>query len=476
MRNWSEEQQVFFDLLMSGCYNVTLESVAGSGKTSVGVEGATHLPYGSKYLAFNKKIASELERRLPEGMASTFHKYCLNYLRGKMKGRFEINGNKMYGLLANYHKEQDEAAREIVRLVGLLKNNGAGLIAPNTMEFALDLCANYDISHEKIDVEVIAKTAISLLKKNSRDLSVIDFDDMLYLPLQMCMEYGWKLPQIPAVVQDEAQDTNPLQVALLLKMTENLISLGDSHQSIYGFRGAGTDSMAVLAEQFGTQRAMMSISWRCPKAVAEEAKVWVPYFKAAPNAIEGRVLHKHIAELYGWIDDESMVICRNNFPLFSVAIQLLRQRVRFQMTGNYPKRLIGFVKSFKANHIQEFRVRLTNWWTGRKEELESKGKWGLLANEEDKYNCLQELQAHCESMDELTMMLSEMMMGKSGPLLTTVHGAKGLEAKTVCVLRPDLMPSKYAKTEQDFQQEENLMYVAATRALETLVYFEVEEM
>jgi superfamily I DNA/RNA helicase len=57
-----------------------------------------------------------------------------------------------------------------------------------------------------------------------------------------------------------------------------------------------------------------------------------------------------------------------------------------------------------------------------------------------------------------------------GPRLATVHKAKGLEAQRVFILEPSLMPSPYAKQPWQLEQENNLIYVAITRALETLIY------
>jgi ATP-dependent exoDNAse (exonuclease V) beta subunit len=45
----------------------------------------------------------------------------------------------------------------------------------------------------------------------------------------------------------------------------------------------------------------------------------------------------------------------------------------------------------------------------------------------------------------------------------------------VAILRPDLMPSKAARQEWQYDQELNLCYVAATRAKEHLMYLAVEE-
>jgi ATP-dependent exoDNAse (exonuclease V) beta subunit len=59
---------------------------------------------------------------------------------------------------------------------------------------------------------------------------------------------------------------------------------------------------------------------------------------------------------------------------------------------------------------------------------------------------------------------------KEGICLSTIHKAKGLEADNVFILCPSLMPSKYAKKEWEKIAEENLIYVAITRAKKTLNY------
>ena len=64
--------------------------------------------------------------------------------------------------------------------------------------------------------------------------------------------------------------------------------------------------------------------------------------------------------------------------------------------------------------------------------------------------------------------------GKSGNanviLLSSVHRAKGLESKRVFILHHELMPHPMAKSLWAKGQEENLKYVAITRAIQTLVW------
>ena len=60
--------------------------------------------------------------------------------------------------------------------------------------------------------------------------------------------------------------------------------------------------------------------------------------------------------------------------------------------------------------------------------------------------------------------------GRTGPIFSTIHKAKGLEADHVYFLRPDLVPAWWIKEPAALQQEYNLRYVAITRAKQSLTY------
>jgi superfamily I DNA/RNA helicase len=57
-----------------------------------------------------------------------------------------------------------------------------------------------------------------------------------------------------------------------------------------------------------------------------------------------------------------------------------------------------------------------------------------------------------------------------GVIFSSVHRSKGLEAKRVYLLRPDLMPHPMAKKDWEQVQERNIEYVAYTRSLEQLIF------
>ena len=94
-----------------------------------------------------------------------------------------------------------------------------------------------------------------------------NFDDLLYL----AVKDGISLPKFDFIFVDEAQDTNAIQRALLrkiMKKTSRVVVVGDPAQAIYGFRGADSESMNLIAEEFDCKRLPLSISCRCAGVLA----------------------------------------------------------------------------------------------------------------------------------------------------------------------------------------------------------------
>ena len=58
-------------------------------------------------------------------------------------------------------------------------------------------------------------------------------------------------------------------------------------------------------------------------------------------------------------------------------------------------------------------------------------------------------------------------------MLCTIHKSKGLEADVVYILNENLIPSKFAKSAEQLKQENNLKYVARTRAKNELYFLNI---
>lgn len=80
-----------------------------------------------------------------------------------------------------------------------------------------------------------------------------------------------------------------------------------------------------------------------------------------------------------------------------------------------------------------------------------------------------------EDTDAVSRNLSALLSAPSGDVtLSSIHGSKGLEWGKVYFLDRWRIPSRYATTEEQIQQEMNLSYVGVTRAKLDLVYINLD--
>ncbi len=87
--------------------------------------------------------------------------------------------------------------------------------------------------------------------------NVVDFDDLIVLPVRLFQENREVLDhwqnRVRHLLVDEYQDTNATQyqfVKLLVGPRARLTAVGDDHQSVYAWRGARPENLALLAEDF----------------------------------------------------------------------------------------------------------------------------------------------------------------------------------------------------------------------------------
>lgn len=295
----SPQQLLILDFVQRDHRSLIVEARAGSGKTSTLVLLSQHIPKTSLslFLAFNKNIATELQSRLPSHIqAKTFHSHAFGALQRNLPKRPKVDGDKTFKLIKEMlsPSEAQGYGKFLNRLIGYGKNAGIGTtIAANTPEewYSLIDHFNLQLDSEDADEEEAVQFAIFLLNESNTRVDVIDFDDMLYLALLRNVSFD----KCNFVMLDEAQDTNGVQRELLKRMLAGstaqcvaqtceaaiphldapvgrLIAVGDSFQSIYGFRGADADAMERLREEFQCETLPLSVSWRCSRRVVEEAR------------------------------------------------------------------------------------------------------------------------------------------------------------------------------------------------------------
>lgn len=273
---WHHEQQEFFVAVTERADNILLRATAGSGKTTTIISAAFRLDprLRVKFFAFNKNAQQQLEARLPDpSMSVTFHKEGKDAWNSHTGRRQKIDAAKLRWAAKDILSPIDYKAFgfPLARLVGLAKSAGLGTeILSDTQENWQGLVDRFSISSDEITPEDLIALAPDLLREsNARADRVIDFDDMLYLPLKHRVTFA----PLDVLIIDEAQDTNAVQRALLCRMNPNrLIAVGDPSQAIYGFRGADASAMRLLQQEFSMTVMPLSICQRCSRAVIAEAR------------------------------------------------------------------------------------------------------------------------------------------------------------------------------------------------------------
>jgi len=227
--------------------------------------------------------------------------------------------------------------------------------------------------------------------------------------------------------------------------------------------------MGNLKKMFEMRELPLNVSYRCSKAIAELAKDYVPHFECLPDAPEGSVETIFDLPDPGQLDTDTMVLCRLNAPLFKYGISFLRAGYAVQLWTNLEAQLKSRIKSFRAKSTSAWKSQLGDWIYKEIEEAESKGKWPRVQTLKDMHETLLALAEGTTSPKQIEKNLLSLTQSHRGPVLSTIHKAKGHEAERCLIINFNDMPSKFAKLEWMQQQEANITYVAVTRAKRDLI-------
>jgi superfamily I DNA/RNA helicase len=473
--NWSDYQEAIFAAARETPDSLLIDAKAGSGKTCTQIKAMDFIdPFGrSVALAFNKSIANILARQVPQHVeAKTInalgHRICMQNFPGAKLVAWKSTLLLKQVIPNNLHDQYLDAAKVVYRHgrawgMGVFEGNSIEgwekLINPDTMDIPVNL-----------NTAQLAAWLFSTLQRQFIDKKTIDFDDQIAFPLY----HDCKLPKFDSIFIDEAQDLSPLQHQFIdrtLPSSGRLIAVGDPHQAIYGFRGADTNSMAHMRKQFSMTPLPLSISYRCSREVIYEAQNFVPNIEVWDEAKEGAVneipFHTSDISLFKVGD---LVLCRNNAPLISLGLRFIAEQKPVHVRGNFEAIIFNFIDSFKTDNFSIFSTRLEAWYEEALAEAEGAGLYNRIAGIQDKYDGVKLVMEQTKSVEGIKSCFRNLFRPKSGTILSTIHRAKGEEAEDVYLLRPELLPSKYAQTQAQLQQEYNLQYVAITRAKNTFTY------
>ncbi|MBN6826888.1 DNA helicase PcrA [Staphylococcus caprae] len=242
---------------------------AGSGKTRVLTHRIAYLldekdvsPYNILAITFTNKVAKEMKQRVEQLVGeeaqviwmSTFHSMCVRILRrdadriGIERNFTIIDPTDQKSVIKDVLKNEniDSKRFEPRMFIGAISNLKNELKTPE------------DAQKEANDFH--SQMVATVYKGYQRQLSrneALDFDDLIMTTINLfervpdALEYYQNKFQYIHV--DEYQDTNKAQytlVKLLASKFKNLCVVGDSDQSIYGWRGADIQNILSFEEDY----------------------------------------------------------------------------------------------------------------------------------------------------------------------------------------------------------------------------------
>lgn len=493
----SPYQEKIFDFIIHGNGNAVISAKAGSGKTATCVTAIKLIKPKNKvmFLAFNRSIAEELSQKLkdyPNVEVRTSHSLGFAIIRKNVEGEVELDEFKYRRYIKSNISELTTIditltknqlynyIESICALVDFARFNLA-----QTAEEVKSLGVKYDVPIFFDECDVVIK----VLEWGKTELNSIDYADMVWLPVELSMNA--RAFQKDFIFIDECQDQSLMSIELFLKCFKRgtrFIAVGDEDQCINTFCGSSEEAFQYMKDYPKTAQFDLPICYRCPKTVVELAKTLVPDIKYREDAPKGDIIEKCWTSS---LRSGDMVLCRSKAPLLKVYTKLLRKGIQCyikgQDIGTNLKKLIEEVDIEELNtnlKSDGVFVRLyDNLFEIRNKLMESKGLdyqdatlTNYITNRYDMIKALTVLAENYTTKTELLSHIDEIFdETREGVILSTIHKAKGLEADNVYILCNSSMPSSLAKKEWEKNAEQNLIYVAYTRAKKKLGFISEEE-
>lgn len=476
---WSRYQLSIFGEVEKGKDNLTVWACPGSGKTTllqfIAVLMTKWRPKAKvAYLVFGKRDQLHAVTKFPRSTAvKTTHSFGFAGIR-KLAGskKVRLKPDKVRSIVkAQIDWGVDGPLVTVVtNIVGKIKNTLLEPTIPNI---------EYVIDHWGIEVngkfERVVQLVQETIKRNNQDQLNIDYNDMLYLAVIL----NAPIEQFDVLLTDEIQDFNAAQLELLkraLKPGGVFIGVGDSNQSMYGFRAAELDAMEQIGEAFKAKEMPLSITYRVPKSGVRLVNAMFPdiQFEAAPDAPEGSVEFTGSYQLAAEVADGDMVLCRTNAPLVTPCLNLIRQGIKAVILGrDIGKGLVTFMAKFPVTLVTDLIAGMYDYLDVELPNLRAAEKNTTAQILEDKVETIVALSEGCRTVRDVERKIESIFSDDAeGVVFSTVHKAKGAEAENVFILEPQLLPHPMATKDWEVRQERNICLVAVTRHKNRLVFLD----
>lgn len=501
----TEEQQQIIDKFKSGD-SFKIVAYAGTGKTSTLKMCAEVAPdLRILYICFDKITAERAKRSMPKNVdPRTFHSLARGYILSQAVD--------FYGLQSEKHFDDKRHGpgfltlpSKLAEFFGVTNNleTVESEIKENTAPVTVSLSPVKQIrACEKAIKNYCQSAEVEILKSHFKADYVIT-DDLLFLAQKMWSEYRllygrtkwthdiyakiWALqnPDISrdydVILVDEAQDSNPVQLGVYTKQSIQTVYVGDSHQSIYQFRGV-SDAL----RQVELPKLVLSESFRFGSKIASTAAAVFRKATGAHVSIKGR--GKTSGVVVKTLDDPDNFICRKNTTVLHLLIKgfkdinssrpiYIAKKTKDKIT-NTAKTLVWFIENKERTNIR--RPEWLDEELAKYEDIDELSQAVLLGEEAPLVKDLLDVVTDYIEREDLFNRLKNLGGRKPTkyPVLEvmTTHASKGGEWPRV-QLADDFRKPVYVEKKDPHEdpivfyppeEELNLIYVAITRAQESV--------
>ena len=358
--------------------------------------------------------------------------------------------------------------------------------------------------HYKKEVEIYYNCGKILLNAGNdlaKESLIIDYTDMLYLP------FTWNLRASKTysfLFIDECQDLSKSQLAVVLKYGQKdgrILAVGDPCQSIYGFAGADIESFSRIKNTIGANPLPLTTCFRCPTGVVKLAAD-IRRDIAASKREHGIVEEITFKQVVRKAKVNDLIISRYKEPMLFLVFEFINKNIQVQIHRDEVNDIIDELKKlFKQDERAAIIAELPGSFETIKEIVLARWLFIIekeaqkLENSSERQICIQgkteylnnrleflhkkylQWKNSCQTINDMLLKIKEFISADDNNIkLSTIHRAKGLEARRVFILNfNDLPHFKPNQKSWERVQEQNLKYVAITRAMEELYLVKSEK-
>lgn len=455
-----------------------INACAGAGKTSTLTMMAEAYPEPSLYLAFNKVTAEEAAAKFPKHVTCrTTHSLAYSIFGIKLRDKLSRPKGKyvnVAGTGTEIGRYFDISSIELSEDL-TLSQAYLGLLVRTCVAY-FEQSADDEISNKHVPMgelkeklkkvnganinyvaEVVMKNARKLWKERINTNSPVLATHDTYLKLYQLSKpvlHGYNILYV-----DEFQDTTPCVLDIVLQQQERMkvVMVGDARQAIYGWRGAVNAMQMVDCEQ-----KQLTKSFRYGQPVAD----------IATKVLEGSMcisgfekINSKVGQGVVDISKPHTRLFRTNAALLAAAISEIQRGTEVSIeidTKDFVKLLESAVALYKGDSKQVKHDKMLPYtsWLEACAEAEFDPELSRIVKIIDSgfaKRWIEILESHVNSKNPRVT-------------FTTAHKSKGREFSQVII--EDDFKSNYG--EEGWvglpTEEQNLLYVACTRAIDALDY------